>query len=369
MKKSIAVLPGDGIGPEVIKQAVKVLKAVGDKFGHEFTTQEYLIGAAAMDQNQEPLPDETYQGCLDANVILVGAVGDPRYDTNMNATVRPEQGLLSLRRKLELHTNVRPIKSYRKLYSLSPLKEEQVQNVDLIIFRELTGGLYFGKKQKDELGKWAWDECFYHVDEITRTSRFAFDEAMQRRTKLTLVDKSNLLETGRLWRSTVTKIQQEEFPEVELDYLYIDNAAMQLILNPRRFDVLLTSNMFGDILSDEASVIVGSIGLLPSGSYGEGDKALFEPVHGSYPQAAGKNIANPLASILSVAMMMEHFELHDEEKHISECVEFAIQEGLGTMDMVPRQMISCSALGDFITSLILEPKNKWAELRKNVAVN
>lgn len=365
MDKSIAVLPGDGIGPEVVTQGVKVLDAIAKKYSHSFHTKEYLMGAAAMNEGLDPLPDETYQGCLDANVILVGAVGDPKYD-NLKVTKRPEQGLLSLRSKLQLHTNVRPIKSYKKLHSLSPLKEELVQNVDLIIFRELTGGLYFGKKRKDELGKWAFDECFYHIDEITRTSRFAFDEAMQRRKKLTLVDKANMLETGRLWRNTVTKIHQEEFPEVELDYLYIDNAAMQLIINPKHFDVLLTSNMFGDILSDEASVIVGSIGLLPSGSYGEGDKALFEPVHGSYPQAAGRNIANPLASILSVAMMMEHFELHTEERHILDAVEFAIQEGIGTMDMVPKQIISCSVLGDFIATLILEPKAKWMDLRKNI---
>ncbi|MEP7266685.1 MAG: 3-isopropylmalate dehydrogenase [Saprospiraceae bacterium] len=369
MKKTIAVLPGDGIGPEVIQQAIKIIKSLEQKFDHQFELKEYLLGAAAMNQNLEPLPDETLKGCLDADAVLVGAVGDPKYDRNLNATVRPEHGLLSLRRKLEIHTNVRPIKSYRKLYSLSPLKEEQIQNVDLTIFRELTGGLYFGKKQKDELGMWALDECFYHKDEIVRVARLAFDESRQRRKKLTLVDKANILETGRLWRTTVIEIQKNEFPDIELDFLFIDNAAMQLILNPRQFDVILTSNLFGDILSDEASVIVGSIGLLPSGSYGEGDKALFEPIHGSYPQAAGRNIANPLASILSVAMMMEHFELHQEEDLIHSCVDFVIQEGLGTMDMAPRQMISCSALGNFIASLLVAPKNTWGEMRKNVVLH
>lgn len=369
MVKDIAVLPGDGIGPEVIAQAQKVLHAVGQKYGHTFNTKEYLIGAVAMDKGLSPLPDETLDACLLADAVLFGAIGHPKYDANPNAAIRPEHGLFSLRRKLELHTNVRPIKFHRRLHNLSPLKEELVQNVDMIVFRELTGGVYFGKKQKDELGNWAYDECFYHKDEISRVTRLAFDEARTRRKKLTAIDKANMLETSRLWRSTVLEIQKNEYPDVELDFYYIDIAAMQLILNPKQFDVILTENMFGDIVSDQASAVVGSIGIMPSGSYGEGDKAIFEPIHGPYTAAAGRNISNPLASISSVAMMMEHFHLEEEEKLIYAAVDYTIQEGLGTMDMVPRQMASCSAIGDFVANLVAEPKNKWPELRKNVAVN
>ena len=363
VNKSIAILPGDGIGPEVTAQAVKIIKAIEKKFNHLFDLKEYLIGAAAMDKGLEPLPAETKEGCLKADAVLFGAIGDPRYDVNPHASERPEQGLLKLRKEMDLYGNLRPIKSYRKLYALSPLKEDQVQNVNLLICRELTGGLYFGKKEKADDGSWASDECYYHKDEISRITRLAFDEARQRRKKVTLVDKANVLETGRLWRSTVQEIQKTSYPDVELDMLFVDNAAMQLILNPRQFDVILTENMFGDILSDEASVIVGSIGLLPSGSYGD-ERALFEPIHGSYPQAAGRNIANPLATILAAGMMMDHFGLLAEEDLINSAVEYIIQEGMGTMDMAPRQIVSCSHLGDLISELIQEQKTNWGEVKK-----
>lgn len=363
MNKQIAILPGDGIGPEVIAQAVKVIKSIEKKFNHIFSLHEYLIGAAAMDKGLSPLPDETKDGCILADAVLFGAIGDPKYDMNPHATERPEQGLLKLRKEMDLFGNLRPIKSYRKLYALSPLKEEQIQNVNLLICRELTGGLYFGKKERADDGSWASDECFYHKDEIDRVTRLAFDEARERRKKVTLVDKANVLETGRLWRSTVQEIQKSTYPDVELECLFVDNAAMQLILNPRQFDVILIENMFGDILSDEASVIVGSIGLLPSGSYGD-ERALFEPIHGSYPQAAGRDIANPLAAILATGMMMDHFELLEESDLINSSVEFVIQEGIGTMDMAPRQIISCSHLGDLIANLIAEPKTNWGLIKK-----
>lgn len=367
MNKNIAVLPGDGIGPEVIQQAIKSLRSVEQKFGHQFELKEYPIGAAAMDLRLPPLPDDTLSGCNQADAVLFGAIGDPKYDVNPHAEIRPEQGLLRLRKELGLYANIRPIKSYRKLQALSPLKEEQIQNVNLVIFRELTGGLYFGKKQKDEAGRWASDECYYHIDEITRITKLAFEEAGQRKKKVTLVDKANVLETGRLWRSTVQAIQKADYPEIELDLMFVDNAAMHLLLNPKQFDVILTENMFGDILSDEASVIVGSIGLLPSGSYGQG-KALFEPIHGSYPQAAKKNIANPLATILAMGMMLDYFGLVAESDLISLAVDQAITDGFGTMDIAPKQIISCSAMGDFIAELLMTPRASWVEVKKKMAL-
>ncbi len=365
MNKSIAILPGDGIGPEVIKQALKVLYAIEKKFTHQFTYSECSIGAAAMDRGLDPLPPETLESCQRADAILFGAIGDPKYDLDPHAKIRPEQGLLRLRKELGLYANLRPIRSHKRLHALSPLKEEQVQHVNFLIYRELTGGLYFGKKQLDEAGQWASDECYYHKDEILRISKLAFDEARQRKKKITLVDKANVLETGRLWRTTVQALQKESYPDVELELMFIDNAAMQLILNPRQFDVILTENMFGDILSDEASVIVGSIGLLPSGSYGDGC-ALFEPIHGSYAQAAGRDIANPLATIQAAGMMLDYFHLIEEADLITAAVEYAINEGLGTMDMAPKQNISCSAMGDYIEDLITEPRGTWGEVKKRI---
>ncbi|HNR08155.1 MAG TPA: 3-isopropylmalate dehydrogenase [Saprospiraceae bacterium] len=365
MNKTIAVLPGDGIGPEVIAQSLKVLKVIENKFQHRFECTEAPIGAAAMAQGLEPLPPATLELCQKADAVLFGAIGDPRYDKDPGTVFKPEQGLLDLRKSMGFFANIRPIKSYRKLAALSPLKEEQVHSINLILFRELTAGLYFGKKQKDEEGRWAIDECYYHQEEIERISHLAFRQARLRKKKLTLVDKANVLETGKLWRSTVQNLHKSDYPDVELELMLIDHAAMQLVLNPRQFDVILTENMFGDILSDEASVVVGTIGLLPSASLNE-NQGLFEPIHGSYPQAAGRNLANPIASILSVAMMLDFFDLTAEAGLIREAVDFLINEGLGTMDMAPRTIITCSAMGEFVSGLVASDKSSWPSMRKSL---
>ena len=279
MQKKIAVLPGDGIGPEVTEQALKALKAVETRFGHTFTYSWADVGAIAIDRHGDPLPEATLQLCLDSDAILFGAIGHPKYDNDPSAPVRPEQGLLRLRKSLGLFANIRPVTLYPTLAHLSPLRPEKVAGVDMVIFRELTGGIYFGEKGRT--ADRAWDHCVYTVEEIERIARLAFESAQKRRGRLTLVDKANVLETSRLWRATVQKMAPD-YPTVTLDWMYVDNAAMQLIQYPAHFDVLLTENMFGDILSDEASVLVGSMGLLPSASVGA-RTALFEPIHGSYP--------------------------------------------------------------------------------------
>src|SRR3989304_9477077 len=303
MKKTIAVLPGDGVGPEVIEQALLCLKKNADKFGHEFLFQYGLVGASAIDKTGTPLPNETLTLCKKSAAILFGAIGDPKYDNDPKAKVRPEQGLLKLRKSLNLYANMRPIKVYKELIDTSPLKKNRIENVDLVVVRELTGGIYFGEPRlRKEGGKKAIDTSIYTDKEIERVSKIAFELPVKRRKKVTSVDKANVLETSRLWRETVNKISKF-YPSVELIHMFVDNAAMQLIKNPQQFDVILTENMFGDILTDEASVIPGSIGLLPSASIG--DKfSLFEPIHGSYHKNAGKNVANPIATILSAAMML-----------------------------------------------------------------
>ena len=296
MQKNIAVIPGDGIGPEVTQQSVKILDAIAQQFGHQFHYDYCLMGADAIDKTGNPLPDETIRACLESDAILFGAIGHPKYDNDPEAKVRPEQGLLKLRKTLGLFANIRPVSSYPSLHYLSPLKNKQLEDVNFIIIRELTGGIYFGKKEVNEEKTWALDECTYSREEIERVAHIAFAYAQSRSRKLTLVDKANVLETSRLWRKVVQDIAAR-YSDVTVDYMFVDNAAMQLIINPRQFDVVLTENMFGDIISDEASVISGSLGLLPSASVGN-HSALFEPIHGSYPQAAGKDIANPLGSIL-----------------------------------------------------------------------
>ncbi|MEX0720208.1 MAG: 3-isopropylmalate dehydrogenase [Balneolaceae bacterium] len=350
MKKKIAVLPGDGIGPEVTKQAIKVLDTIANRFGHDFTYEQALVGAAAIDKTGDPLPQKTLDVCLNADAVLFGAIGDPKYDNDPNAKVRPEEGLLRLRKKLELFANIRPVKTYKSLIDHSPIKADRVRGTDLIVYRELTGGIYFGEKGRSEDGETAYDHCVYNVEEIDRVAKLAFSAAMARRKKLTLIDKANVLETSRLWRQTVQTIALS-YPEVEVEYLFVDNAAMQIILRPNQFDVILTENMFGDIISDESSVITGSIGLLPSASLGE-KSALFEPIHGSYPQAAGKDIANPIAAILSVGMMLDHFGLEEEARLISENVEHIIEKGLVTPDLDPHNFISCSKVGDVLSLLL-----------------
>jgi 3-isopropylmalate dehydrogenase len=355
MKLKIAVLPGDGIGPEVTDQAIKALNAIALEFDHQFSFKNADVGAIAIDKTGNPLPDDTLQLCKESDAILFGAIGDPKYD-NAEGNVRPEQGLLKLRKELGLFANIRPVKAFDALLDFSPLKKANIKGVDISIYRELTGGIYFGKKETSEDGTYASDLCEYSVEEIERIAHLAFKSAMARRKKVTLVDKANVLDTSRLWRKTVTELSKS-YPEVTLDFLYVDNAAMQMILNPKQFDVILTENMFGDIISDEASVIGGSIGLLPSASVGQ-KHALFEPIHGSYPQATGQGIANPLAAILSAGMLLEHYGLFDEAELIKEAVEKSLKLGITTPDLGKKHdNITTSKVGDFIADFISNPND------------
>src|SRR3982751_2934488 len=331
MNKNIAVILGDGIGPEVTRQSIKVLNAVGERFGHEFHYTYGLMGADAIDKTGSPLPDETLGICAESDAILFGAIGHPKYDNDPTAKVRPEQGLLKLRKSLGLFANIRTVTTFPTLNHLSPLKPQQLEGVDFIVYRELTGGIYFGKKEVNADYTEASDLCSYNKSEIERIAHLAFKSAQQRRKKLTLVDKANVLETSRLWRKVVKEISAS-YPDVQVDYLFVDNAAMQIILNPKQFDVVLTENMFGDIISDEASVISGSLGMLPSASVGA-NTALFEPIHGSYPQAAGKDIANPVGSILSAAMMLDHFGLNEEAQVVRDGVAWTLSNGFVTKDI------------------------------------
>ncbi|WP_044402742.1 3-isopropylmalate dehydrogenase [Lacinutrix sp. Hel_I_90] len=356
MKLNIAVLSGDGIGPEVTDQAIKVLKAIALEFDHAFLFKEALVGAVAIDAHNNPLPDATLDLCKSSDAILFGAIGDPKYDNNPSALVRPEQGLLKLRKELGLFANIRPVRAYDTLLDKSPLKAEIIADTDISIYRELTGGIYFGEKKLSDDGNTASDLCEYSRYEIERIAHLAFKAAQTRRHKVTLVDKANVLETSRLWRKVVTELKSE-YPDVALDFLFVDNAAMQMILNPRQFDVILTENLFGDVISDEASVIGGSIGLLASASVGD-KYALFEPIHGSYPQATGKGIANPIASILSAAMLLEHFELHDEAEMIRTGVEKSLKLNITTPDLNSiYDNVTTSKVGDFIADFISNPND------------
>lgn len=350
MNKKITVIYGDGIGPEVTEQSVRVLDAIADNFGHTFTYQRALLGAEAIDATGTALPQETVDMALDSDAVLFGAVGHPKYDNDPNAKVRPEQGILGIRKALQLFANVRPVKAYPNLSHLSPLKNRYLENVDFVIYRELTGGIYFGEKETDPDGKWAKDTCSYTVEEIERITHLAYQAAKQRKGKLTLVDKANVLDSSRLWRKVVQGISMQ-YPEVKTDFLFVDNAAMQLITNPAQFDVILTENMFGDILSDESSVLCGSLGLLPSASIGT-RLALFEPIHGSYPQAAGQDIANPIASLLSAAMMLDFFELNNEAELIRTAVNWTLSNGFVTKDIDPVNFYFTSTIGDLITDFV-----------------
>jgi 3-isopropylmalate dehydrogenase len=350
MKKRIAVIEGDGIGPEVTRQAVKVLNAVAAAFNHEFNYSYCLMGANAIDKTGTPLPDETIDICLDSDAILFGAIGHPKYDNDPAAKVRPEQGLLKLRKSLQLYANIRPVTTYSSLFHLSPLKSKNIEGVDFIIYRELTGGIYFGKKETAADGSQASDDCTYSREEIERIAHLAFQHARKRKNKLTLVDKANVLETSRLWRKVVQELALQ-YSDVAVDYMFVDNAAMQIILNPKQFDVILTENMFGDIISDEASVISGSLGLLPSASVGKG-AALFEPIHGSYPQAAGKDIANPTGSILSAAMLLDHLELKEEAELVRDAVNWTLQNSFVTKDIDPVNFYFTSTIGELICDYI-----------------
>lgn len=350
MQKKITLIYGDGIGPEVTQQSVKVLDAIAETFGHEFTYERALLGAEAIDATGEALPAHTVETALKSDAVLFGAVGDPRYDNDPNAKVRPEQGILGIRKALQLYANVRPVKSYVALHHLSPLKSKRLDHVDFIIYRELTGGIYFGKKETDPEGTWAYDTCSYTEPEIERITHLAYQAAKGRRGKLTLVDKANVLDTSRLWRKVVQRIAKE-YPDVQTDFLFVDNAAMQLILNPAQFDVILTENMFGDILSDEGSVLCGSLGLLPSASIGS-TVGFFEPIHGSYPQAAGKDIANPVGSILSAALMLDYFGLSPEADLIRDAVDWTLNNGFVTKDIDPVNYHSTSMVGELIAEYV-----------------
>lgn len=326
---TIAVLPGDGIGPEISAVGVAVCRAVCERFDIAVTFNHALVGAAAIDACGDPFPAETLKTCMEADAVLFSAIGDPKYDNDPSAKVRPEQGLLAMRKQLGLYANVRPVTTFKALLDKSPLRPEIVRNADFVCIRELTGGMYFGEKHEGT--DRAWDTCLYTRPEVERILRVAYDHAMRRRRHLTVVDKANVLASSRLWRA-VAREMAPEYPEVETDFMYVDNAAMRMIQDPGFFDVMVTENTFGDILTDEGSVISGSMGLLPSSSIGE-HTPVFEPIHGSWPQAAGQDIANPLAQVLSAAMMFEHLGYPAAGALIRSAVDASIEAGATTPDL------------------------------------
>ncbi|MCQ2244091.1 MAG: 3-isopropylmalate dehydrogenase [Bacteroidaceae bacterium] len=335
MKLNIAVLAGDGIGPEIMEQGVAVMNAIAEKFGHEVSYKEALCGAHAIDEVGDPFPEETFKVCEEADAVLFASVGDPKFDNNPSAKVRPEQGLLAMRKKLGLFANIRPVQTFKCLVHKSPLRKELVEGADFICIRELTGGMYFGKKVEPTINadgvEEALDTNYYTRPEVERILKVGFEYAMKRNKHLTVVDKANVLASSRLWR----KVAQEmapQYPEVNTDYMYVDNAAMRMIQEPTFFDVMVTENTFGDILTDEGSVISGSMGLLPSASTGS-STPVFEPIHGSWPQAKGLNIANPLAQILSVAMLLEYFDLKDEGALVRKAVDASLDANVRTPEI------------------------------------
>lgn len=354
--KKIAVLPGDGIGPETMRQCIKALTAVSKKFSFEIEFKEYLMGGCAIDKFDNPYPEETEQGCLASDSVLLGAVGGPKWD-NVEASKRAESGLLRLRKSMNAFANLRPAKLFPQLISASNIKEEVLgNNLDIMVVRELTSGAYFGNKgrEKKDNNLSAWDLMIYTTEEIKRVAKVAFEISMSRKKKLMLIDKANVLESSRLWRETVTELAKD-YKEVTLDYMYVDNAAMQLIKNPRQFDVILTENLFGDILSDEASMLTGSLGMLPSASINLSSKGIYEPIHGSPPDIAGKNLANPIGTILSGAMMLQYsFNMVDAAKAINDAVERILDMGYRTGDIMQPGMtlIGTEELGDLIASEI-----------------
>ena len=350
MQKNIAILAGDGIGPEIIEQALKAVKVIEQRFGCRFTYTSALIGASAIENTGNPYPDETHDICMQSDAVLFGAIGDPKYDNDPKARIRPEQGLLAMRKKLGLYANIRPVTTFKSLAHKSPLKTELIEGADFMVIRELTGGIYFGEPRgRSENGLTAFDTCVYSRAEVERIGRLAFEYARRRAKKLTAVDKANILATSRLWRETMQELHAD-YPDVELDFMFVDNAAMQLVNWPKKFDVIVTENMFGDILSDEASVITGSLGLLPSASIGI-HTSVFEPIHGSYPQAAGKNIANPLGTILSAALMFEYaLDMPEAGQLIRHACEKSIEQGVVTADIATGKAYSTSEVGDQIAA-------------------
>lgn len=329
MKLKIAVLPGDGIGPEIMEQGIAVMDAIASKFGHEFEYEQALCGAHAIDEVGDPFPEETYDICRNADAVLFAAVGDTRFDNDPTAKVRPEQGLLAMRKKLGLYANIRPVQTFKCLLHKSPLRSELVDGADFVCIRELTGGMYFGEKYQDN--DKAYDTNYYTRLEIERILKVGFEYARKRHHHLTVVDKANVLASSRLWRQ-IAQEMEPSYPDVSVDYMYVDNAAMRMITEPTFFDVMVTENTFGDILTDEGSCISGSMGLLPSASTGE-STPVFEPVHGSWPQAKGQNKANPLAQILSVAMLLEHFNLVDEGKLVRKAVDASLDACVRTPEI------------------------------------
>jgi len=350
MNFKIATLPGDGIGPEIVDQAIKVMKAVGEKYGHSFDFEFAPTGASAIDLVGEPYPDSTHEICMNADAVLFGAIGDPKYDNDPKAKVRPEQGLLKMRKKLGLYANIRPVATFPSLIDKSPLKNDRVEGADFVVVRELTGGIYFGDKGRSEDLTSAFDNCVYTTEEIERILKLAYEYAGKRNKRLTVVDKANVLCTSRLWREIAQRMEKD-YPEIETDYMFVDNAAMQLIQWPKKFDVMVTENMFGDILSDEASVITGSLGLLPSASVGL-HTSVFEPIHGSYPQAAGKNIANPVATILSAAMLLDALNLLEEGQAVRDAVNASLEANFVTEDISKEAAKSTSEVGDWIAAQV-----------------
>ena len=352
IKASIVILGGDGIGPEVTEQGVRVLEAIATRYGHDFRFESHLIGGAAIDATQSALPAQTISACGTADAVLLGAVGGPRW-SDPDAPVRPEQGLLGLRKSLNLFANLRPVTLHPALLDASPLKADVLHGTDIMVVRELTGGIYFGEKRRTNES--ASDLCVYTVEEIQRVTRVAGRLARARRRSIVSVDKANVLETSRLWRSTVESVVREEFPDVKLEHMLVDSAAMHLIRKPASFDVLLTENMFGDILSDEASVLAGSLGLLPSASLGAGKLGLFEPIHGSAPDIAGQSVANPYGTILSVALLLRHsLDLPAEARAVEQAVAEAISAGFRTRDIAAAGPAASTAeAGNAVVQLIL----------------
>lgn len=352
MNFKIAILAGDGIGPEIVDQGIKVLKAIGKKFNHSFEFKEALVGACAIDAVGDPFPEDTFQLCMDSDAVLFGAIGDPKYDNDPKAKVRPEQGLLAMRKKLGLYANIRPVTTFKSLIHKSPLRADLVEGADFVVIRELTGGIYFGEPRgRSEDQNTAYDTCIYTKEEVQRITKLGFEYAAKRNKRLTVVDKANVLATSRLWRETVQEMVPD-YKDIEVDYMFVDNAAMQIIQWPKKFDVMVTENMFGDILSDEASVITGSLGLLPSASVGI-HTSVFEPIHGSYPQAAGKDIANPIATVLSAAMLLEGaLNLTEEAQAIREAVDKSMEAGVVTEDVAEGKAYKTSEVGDWLAENI-----------------
>ena len=356
MNKNITLLKGDGIGPEIVSQAVKVLDAVAKKYGHEFNYTEVDIGGCSIDKFGVPITDEGMEKCKSADAVLLGAVGGPKWD-NVDPSVRPEKALLAVRRELGLFANLRPTRLFPQLADSSPLKQSIVGNgIDLMIVRELTGGIYFGKRYTEvkDGEKVATDYMTYSEHEIERIGRVAFESALKRNKKLASVDKANVLDSSRLWRATMHKLA-EEYPEVEYSDILVDNTAMQLIKNPTQFDVIVTENMFGDILSDEASMLTGSIGMMPSASLSSGTLGMYEPIHGSAPDIAGMDIANPIGTVMSAAMMLRYsFDMMEEADAIEAAVNRALDDGYRTADIYKEgtKKVGCAEMGDILAANI-----------------